>query len=115
VTATTNPSSRSTATRSTTRCSRAISSLRKGRIHGADSKRKGKFEVVDGGRIFLDEIGDISPRMQAAMLRVLQDGELIRVGGNTPVKVDVRIIAATNRNLEEEVRKGASARICSSG
>ena len=78
----------------------------KGAFTGADSKRKGKFEVVDGGTIFLDEIGDISPRMQAALLRVLQDGELIRVGGNTPVKVDVRIVAATNSDLAKAVHEG---------
>jgi Nif-specific regulatory protein len=78
----------------------------KGAFTGADSKRKGKFEVVDGGTIFLDEIGDISPRMQAALLRVLQDGELIRVGGNTPVKVDVRIVAATNSDLAKAVQEG---------
>jgi len=78
----------------------------KGAFTGADSKRKGKFEVVDGGTIFLDEIGDISSRMQSAMLRVLQDGELIRVGGNTPVKVDVRIIAATNADLAKAVQAG---------
>lgn len=78
----------------------------KGAFTGADSKRKGKFEVVDGGTIFLDEIGDVSPRMQAALLRVLQDGELIRVGGNTPVKVDVRIIAATNADLTKAVHDG---------
>ena len=79
----------------------------KGAFTGADSKRKGKFEVVDGGTIFLDEIGDISPRMQAALLRVLQDGELIRVGGNMPIKVDVRIIAATNLDLAKAVQAGA--------
>ena len=78
----------------------------KGAFTGADSKRKGKFEVVDGGTIFLDEIGDISPRMQAALLRVLQDGELIRVGGNMPIKVDVRIIAATNLDLAKAVQAG---------
>jgi Nif-specific regulatory protein len=78
----------------------------KGAFTGADSKRKGKFEVVDGGTIFLDEIGDVSPRMQAALLRVLQDGELIRVGGNAPVKVDVRIIAATNADLAKAVQAG---------
>jgi transcriptional regulator with PAS, ATPase and Fis domain len=78
----------------------------KGAFTGADSKRKGKFEVVDGGTIFLDEIGDISPRMQGALLRVLQDGELIRVGGNMPVKVDVRIIAATNIDLAKAVQAG---------
>lgn len=79
----------------------------KGAFTGADSKRKGKFEVVDGGTIFLDEIGDISPRMQAALLRVLQDGEIIRVGGNSPIKVDVRVIAATNADLAAAVRDGA--------
>ncbi len=78
----------------------------KGSFTGADSKRMGKFEVVDGGTIFLDEIGDITPRMQAALLRVLQDGEIIRVGGNMPVKVDVRVLAATNQNLASMVQEG---------
>ncbi len=79
----------------------------KGSFTSADSKRIGKFEVVDGGTIFLDEIGDISPRMQAALLRVLQDGEIIRVGGNQPIKIDVRIIAATNRDLASMVQEGS--------
>lgn len=79
----------------------------KGAFTGADAKRKGKFEIVDGGTIFLDEIGDISSRMQAALLRVLQDGEIIRVGGNSPVKVDVRVIAATNRDLPTMVQEGS--------
>jgi transcriptional regulator with GAF, ATPase, and Fis domain len=79
----------------------------KGAFTGADVKRKGKFEVVDGGTIFLDEIGDISQRMQAALLRVLQDGEIIRVGGNSPVKVNVRVIAATNRDLASMVQDGS--------
>ena len=79
----------------------------KGAFTGADSKRKGKFEVVDGGTIFLDEIGDISPRMQAALLRVLQDGDIIRVGGNSPVKIDVRVIAATNQELAAMVQQGS--------
>ena len=78
----------------------------KGSFTGAHARRKGKFEVVDGGTIFLDEIGDISPRMQAALLRVLQDGEIIRVGGNSPIRVDVRIIAATNRDLALAVQEG---------
>lgn len=78
----------------------------KGAFTGADSKRQGKFEVVDGGTIFLDEIGDISPRMQAALLRVLQDGEIIRVGGNIPIKIDVRVIAATNTDLTQAVQDG---------
>ncbi|WP_136808452.1 sigma-54 interaction domain-containing protein [Desulfosediminicola flagellatus] len=79
----------------------------KGAFTGADSQRHGKFEVVDGGTIFLDEIGDISPRMQAALLRVLQDGEIIRVGGNTPIQIDVRIIAATNNDLPKAVQDGS--------
>ena len=78
----------------------------KGAFTGADTQRKGKFEVVDGGTIFLDEIGDISPRMQSALLRVLQAGEIIRVGGNTPIKVDVRILAATNVDLAAAVKAG---------
>jgi transcriptional regulator with PAS, ATPase and Fis domain len=79
----------------------------KGSFTGADVKRIGKFEVVDGGTIFLDEIGDISPRMQAALLRVVQDGELIRVGGNSPINIDVRVIAATNRDLAMMVQDGS--------
>ncbi len=79
----------------------------KGSFTGADSRRKGKFEVVDGGTIFLDEIGDISPRMQAALLRVLQDGEIIRVGGNSPIQIDVRVVAATNRDLATMVQDGS--------
>lgn len=78
----------------------------KGAFTGAVSCRKGKFEIVDGGTIFLDEIGDISPRMQAALLRVLQNGEIVRVGGVVPIPVDVRIIAATNSDLDEAVKNG---------
>lgn len=78
----------------------------KGAFTGAQSQKKGKFEVVDGGTIFLDEIGDISPRMQAVLLRVLQHGEIVRVGGTTPLKVDVRFIAATNRDLVKAVKDG---------
>lgn len=78
----------------------------KGAFTGAYSRKIGKFEAVEGGTIFLDEIGDISPRMQAALLRVLQHGEIIRVGGTAPIKVDVRVIAATNRNLVENVKAG---------
>ena len=78
----------------------------KGAFTGAQSMKKGKFEISDGGTIFLDEIGDISPRMQAVLLRVLQNGEIIRVGGNAPFKVDVRVIAATNRDLATEVTQG---------
>jgi len=78
----------------------------KGAFTGASSRKLGKFEIVDGGTIFLDEIGDISPRMQASLLRVLQNGEFIRVGGNEPIKVDVRIIAATNVDLAKAVQDG---------
>ena len=78
----------------------------KGAFTDAQSMKKGKFEISDGGTIFLDEIGDISPRMQAVLLRVLQNGEIIRVGGNAPFKVDVRVIAATNRDLATEVAQG---------
>ncbi len=78
----------------------------KGSFTGAEFRRKGKFEVVDGGTIFLDEIGDISPRMQSVLLRVLQNGEIIRVGGNKPIKVNVRVIAATNRDLVKAVADG---------
>ncbi len=78
----------------------------KGAYTGAHARTKGKFEVVSDGTIFLDEIGDISPRMQAALLRVLQDGEIIRVGGNSPIQINVRIIAATNRDLAAAVQEG---------
>jgi transcriptional regulator with PAS, ATPase and Fis domain len=78
----------------------------KGAFTGANSRRKGKFEIADGGTIFLDEIGDISPQMQAAFLRVLQNGEIIRVGGTSPIKVNVRVIAATNADLNKAVKDG---------
>ncbi|MHB8790256.1 MAG: sigma-54 interaction domain-containing protein [Desulfobulbaceae bacterium] len=79
----------------------------KGAFTGALARQQGKFEIVDGGTIFLDEVGDISPRMQAALLRVLQNGEIIRVGGNKAFKVDVRIIAATNVDLAQKVKEGS--------
>jgi Nif-specific regulatory protein len=78
----------------------------KGAFTGAASMRKGRFELADGGTLFLDEIGEISPSFQAKLLRVLQEGELERVGGSTTVRVDVRFVAATNRNLEEAVSRG---------
>jgi len=77
----------------------------KGSFTGATARKKGKFEIVDGGTIFLDEIGDISARMQSALLRVLQNGEVVRVGGTEPVAVDVRIIAATNVDLTRAVHE----------
>ncbi|MGC8870727.1 MAG: sigma-54-dependent transcriptional regulator [Brevinematia bacterium] len=78
----------------------------KGAFTGAINRRKGRFELADGGTIFLDEIGEISPKLQVALLRVLQEKEFQRVGGEENIKVDVRIITATNKNLEEEVKKG---------
>jgi Nif-specific regulatory protein len=78
----------------------------KGAFTGAIEKRIGKFELADGGTLFLDEIGDISAAAQAKLLRVLQEGELQRVGGNKTIKVDVRLIAATNKNLLDEVKAG---------
>jgi len=79
----------------------------KGAFTGAVSTRKGRFEQADSGTLFLDEIGEISLTFQAKLLRVLQEGEFERVGGSRTLKVDVRIIAATNRNLEEAVREQA--------
>ena len=78
----------------------------RGSFTGANARKKGRFELADGGTIFLDEIGDISPKTQVALLRVLQEREFDRVGGTQPIKVDVRIIAATHRDLEEMVREG---------
>ena len=78
----------------------------KGAFTGATHQHKGRFEQADGGTLFLDEIGEISPTFQAKLLRVLQEGELQRVGGTKTLKVDVRIIAATNRDLEAEVAAG---------
>jgi Nif-specific regulatory protein len=79
----------------------------KGAFTGATSQRKGRFELADKGTLFLDEIGEISPAFQAKLLRVLQLGEFERVGGTSTIKIDVRLVAATNRNLEESVAKGA--------
>ena len=78
----------------------------KGAFTGAIGQAKGKFEQADGGTIFLDEIGDISPKLQLDLLRVLQERRFYRVGGSEEVEIDVRIIAATNRNLEELVQQG---------
>ncbi len=78
----------------------------KGAFTGAFSQKRGLFEEANGGTIFLDEIGDISPKMQAQILRVLDTGEFKRVGGNTIYKADVRVIAATNKDLEKEVKEG---------
>jgi len=78
----------------------------KGAFTGATDKRIGKFEQADGGTIFLDEIGEMPLDMQVKLLRVLQEKEIERVGGRTPIKVNVRVIAATNRHLEKEVAEG---------
>lgn len=78
----------------------------KGAFTGAYQRKAGKFELANKGTIFLDEIGDIPLVLQSKLLRVIQEKEVERLGGTHPIKVDVRIIAATNRNLEEEVKKG---------
>ncbi len=78
----------------------------KGSFTGAVGQRKGRFELADKGTLFLDEIGEISPAFQAKLLRVLQEGEFERVGGSQTVKVDVRFVFATNRNLEAAVERG---------
>ncbi|WP_462380057.1 nitrogen regulation protein NR(I) [Pseudomonas sp. Marseille-QA0892] len=78
----------------------------KGAFTGAAAQRRGRFEQADGGTLFLDEIGDMPADTQTRLLRVLADGEFYRVGGHTPVKVDVRIIAATHQNLESLVQAG---------
>jgi len=78
----------------------------KGAFTGAQRARKGKFELADGGTLLLDEIGDMRLEAQAKLLRVLQEGELERVGGEHPIAVDVRVVAATNKNLEQEIREG---------
>ncbi|MFD1383331.1 nitrogen regulation protein NR(I) [Rhodanobacter aciditrophus] len=79
----------------------------KGAFTGANTQRRGRFEQANGGTLFLDEIGDMPAETQTRLLRVLADGEFYRVGGHTPVKVDVRIIAATHQNLEGLVEKGS--------
>jgi DNA-binding NtrC family response regulator len=78
----------------------------KGAFTGAQAQRKGKLESANGGVVFLDEIGELAPGLQVKLLRVLQEREFERVGGTKPVRVDIRLIAATNRNLQEEVKAG---------
>ena len=78
----------------------------KGSFTGATASRKGKFEIADGGTLFLDEIGDMTLKTQAKVLRALQEQKIEPVGGASSVNVDVRVIAATNKNLEDEIRKG---------
>jgi two-component system, NtrC family, nitrogen regulation response regulator GlnG len=77
----------------------------KGAFTGADSLRRGRFEQADGGTLFLDEIGDMSMPLQTRLLRVLAEGEFYRVGGQTPIRVDVRVIAATHQNLQDRAQR----------
>jgi DNA-binding NtrC family response regulator len=78
----------------------------KGAFTGAHQQKKGKMELADGGTVFLDEVGDITPELQTKLLRFLQEREFERVGGTKPIRVDVRIIAATNRDLDGDVKQG---------
>ena len=78
----------------------------RGAFTGADRRKKGRFELADGGTLFLDEVGEISPAMQSKLLRVLQSGSFERVGGTETISVEVRIIAASNKRLEDEVKAG---------
>ena len=78
----------------------------RGAFTGAQNARRGRFEQADGGTLFLDEIGDMPAELQTRLLRVLADGEFYRVGGHTPTRVDVRIIAATHQDLEQRVKEG---------
>ena len=78
----------------------------KGAFTGASYRRIGRFEEADGGLSFLDEIGEMELNLQAKLLRVLQEKEIVRIGSNKPVKTDCRIVVATNKNLKEEVKKG---------
>jgi len=77
-----------------------------GSFTGASKRREGRFELANGGTLFLDEVGEMSPMLQAKLLRVLQEGEFCRVGGNRTVQVDVRLVAATNRDLKQAVEAG---------
>jgi two-component system nitrogen regulation response regulator NtrX len=79
----------------------------KGAFTGATTKRRGKFELADGGTIFLDEVGDMSLKTQAKVLRVLQEQTFERVGGSETLTADVRVLAASNKDLEEEIQKGS--------
>jgi transcriptional regulator with PAS, ATPase and Fis domain len=79
----------------------------KGAFTGAVAQKRGKFELADGGTLFLDEIGDISPKLQVDLLRVLQERRFFRVGGTSEISVDVRVIAASHRDLAQAVREGS--------
>ena len=77
-----------------------------GAFTGAEAQRRGRFEQADGGTLFLDEIGDMTPALQTRLLRVLAEGEFYRVGGSVPIRVDVRVIAATHQDLDARVQQG---------
>ncbi len=79
----------------------------KGAFTGAITQKRGKLEIADGGTLFLDEVGELTPSIQAKLLRVLQKNEFDRVGGSRPIKTDIRVIAATNRNLEQAIKTGS--------
>jgi transcriptional regulator with GAF, ATPase, and Fis domain len=81
----------------------SCSVTKRGAFTGALQRRQGKFELADGGTIFLDEVGELPPDTQMALLRVLQEREFERVDGGRPIKIGVRVIAATNRNLQAAV------------
>jgi len=83
----------------------------RGAFTGAAFAKPGKFDLANNGTLFLDEIGEMSPRLQAKLLHVLQDGEFSRLGSRWPTRVNVRVIAATNRNLHKAVRRANSAAI----
>src|SRR5205807_5767247 len=87
--------------------SSALFGHEKGAFTGATQKRLGRFELADGATIFLDEVGELLPDTQVALLRVLQEREFERVGGTRPIHVDVRVIAATNRDLNAAVANGS--------
>lgn len=79
----------------------------RGAFTGAAAQKRGKLETANGGTVFLDEVGELTPQLQAKLLRALQEREAERLGGTRPVKLDIRLVAATNRNLKEEVKRGA--------
>src|SRR6185503_3173172 len=78
----------------------------KGSFTGALAQKKGRLEIADGGTVFLDEVGELTPSLQVKLLRVLQEREFERVGGTVTIKIDVRVIAATNKNLDDAMAGG---------
>ena len=87
----------------------------KGSFTGASEERRGKFEEADGATLFLDEVGDMSPKTQAKVLRALQEGRFTRVGGTRAISSDARVLSATNKDLPAEIRRGRSGRTSTSG